>query len=103
MAGLPKLRKAWEKHRAEGFEVICISYDSDREKLEQFIKKNSLPWPQFFTPDGTDAPLVTAFGKPGPPAYWMVGRDGLLADISGWNDFEGKIEKLLAKKPPGQQ
>lgn len=101
IVGIPKVRALWEKHRPEGFEVICISYDTDREKLEKFIQKNSMPWPQFFSPEGNDAPLVTAFGKPGPPAYWLVDRNGLLADVSGWNDLEGKVKRLLTQKAQG--
>jgi peroxiredoxin len=97
VVGLPKVRALWEKHREEGFEVICISYDTDRKTLESFIRKNSLPWPQYFSEEGNNAPLVAKFGKPGPPAYWLVDRSGKLADISGWNDLEGKVKRLISK------
>jgi thiol-disulfide isomerase/thioredoxin len=101
VAGLPKIREVWKKHQADGFEVICISYDADRQTLESFIEKNAIPWPQFYSEEGYDAPLVKGFGKPGPPAYWLVGRDGRLAEISGWNDLEGKVKRLLAAGSAG--
>lgn len=96
VAGLPKVREIWKKQQASGFEVIGISYDSDRKALETFIGKNSIPWPQFFSDAGYNAPLVKRFGKPGPPVYWLVGRDGRLAEISAWNDLEAKVKRLLA-------
>lgn len=103
IVGLPKVRELWEKYREEGFEVVCISYDTDRKVLESFIRKNSLPWPQFFSVEGNDATLVAQLGKPGPPAYWLVDRSGKLADISGWNDLEGKVKRLLSKEPTKRQ
>jgi thiol-disulfide isomerase/thioredoxin len=98
IAGLPKLREIWQRHRGAGFEVICISYDSERKVLEKFVEKNSIPWPQFFSEEGNKAELVTRFGKPGPPAYWLVDRNGKLAEVSAWNDLEGKVKQLLAQK-----
>lgn len=98
IAGIPKLRKIWETHRNEGFEIVGISYDQDRKALEKFVQKNSIPWPQFYSESGNEAPLVVEFGKPGPPAYWLVDRNGILADISGLNDMEKKVKRLLAEK-----
>ena len=98
VAGIPKIKSAWDALHREGFEVIALSYDTEREKLSRFVKNSALPWPQFFAPEGKDAPLIKGFGQPGPPAYWLIDRDGLLVDINAHHDLEQKVKRLLARK-----
>lgn len=102
VGGLPGVKSVWQKLHKEGFEVIGMSYDEEREKLEKFLQKNELPWPQFFDSAGKDAPLIKSLGQPGPPAYWLIDRRGLLSDINAHDDLEKKVKKLLdtnAAKP----
>ena len=96
LAGLPKVKAAWGKFQARGFEVIGYSYDSDKPKLEQFLQRNALGWPQYFHEEGSDSPLAV---QPGPPAYWLVDKTGRLVDLNGSADLESKIERLLNGKP----
>ncbi|MBX3342642.1 MAG: TlpA family protein disulfide reductase [Nitrospira sp.] len=100
VAGIPKVDSLWKTLRQEGLEVIGIGYDSDREVLERFLKRNELVWPQFFSEEGPDAPLVQSLGQPGPPAYWLVDRRGVLVDINAFNDLEQKVGRLLSTNAP---
>ena len=47
-AETPHLKRAYEKFKNEGFEIIGISLDHDRAKLLQYIKEEDITWPQFF-------------------------------------------------------
>jgi hypothetical protein len=76
--------------------VIGLSYDTERDTLERFLKQNAIKWPQFFDVQGWDAPLIQSLGRPGPPAYWLIDRDGLLADVNARKDLEPKVKRLLA-------
>lgn len=98
VAGISHVRSVWRALHQEGFEVIGLSYDTDREKLEKFLKKQDVSWPQFFTTAGWDALLIKEFGRPGPPAYWLIDQQGLLVDVVANQDLEGKVKRLLALK-----
>jgi thiol-disulfide isomerase/thioredoxin len=46
---LPNVIATYKKHHADGFEVIGVSLDSDRNKLEAFLRQeDGMTWPQFF-------------------------------------------------------
>ena len=44
VAELPNIVKNYELYHDKGFEVIGISLDRDREKLEKFVKDREIPW-----------------------------------------------------------
>ena len=46
--GDPKRKKTYDELHSKGFEIIGISLDSDKGKLEDFIAKNDMPWPGSF-------------------------------------------------------
>ncbi len=98
VGGLPGVKSVWEKLHKDGFEVIGMSYDEERETLEKFLRKNDLPWPQFFDPSGKAAPLIQSLGQPGPPAYWLVDRQGLVSDLNAHDNLEKKVKELLDSK-----
>jgi peroxiredoxin len=98
VGGLPAVKSVWQKLHKEGFEVIGMSYDEERETLEKFLRKNDLPWPQFFDSAGKDAPLIQSLGQPGPPAYWLIDRQGLVSDLNAHDNLEKKVKQLLDLK-----
>jgi hypothetical protein len=75
-----------------------MSYDEERDKLEGFLHKNNLPWPQFFDPAGKGATLIQSLGQPGPPAYWLIDRQGLVSDLNAHDNLEKKVKHLLEAK-----
>jgi peroxiredoxin len=101
VGGIPQIKTAWDALHKDGFDVIGLSYDTDRAALERFLKKNHLPWPQFFSSKGKDAALIKAFGQPGPPAYWLVDQQGVLVGVNAHQDLEQKVSHLLAGKRSG--
>ena len=47
-AETPHLKRAYEKFKNEGFEIIGISLDHDKVELLRYIKEEDITWPQFF-------------------------------------------------------
>jgi peroxiredoxin len=95
VAGIPKVRAAWDALHKEGFEVIGLSYDTDSNRLKHFLEKNPMPWPQFFGAEGKDSPLIKSLGQPGPPAYWLIDRQGILRDVNAHEAMQEKVKRLL--------
>ncbi|MDB6029508.1 MAG: resA 1 [Verrucomicrobiales bacterium] len=97
VAGMPAVKSAWTALHDQGFEVIGVSYDTEREALEKFVKQNKIPWPQFFDTKGKESSLNQSMGAPGPPNYWLIDRQGLLVDVNAHENLEEKVKRLLVR------
>ena len=93
---IPSVKKTFEELNKEGFEIIGISLDSDKGKLESFIAKNDMPWPQFFDGKGWQTDLAKEHGISSIPAMWLVDKKGSLVDQNARSDLEEKVKKYLA-------
>jgi peroxiredoxin len=102
------VKAAYDKFRGQGFEVIGISCDTDKEQLNKFLDEKGFPWPQYFDGKGFGNKISQSFGIDGIPHMFLVDKKGLLRfdnvrasdkyhpknDTTG---FEEKISKLLAE------
>lgn len=103
VAELPRVKAALDKFHNQGFEVIGISCDTDKEELLKYVKQHDISWPQYF--DGkqqNENKFTVEFGIDGIPHMFLVDKRGLLRfdDVRAWGgdtNFEGKIESLLAE------
>ncbi len=97
IAELPKIKEAYERLNSKGFEILGISFDQDQKSLESFVKKNSMPWPQFFDESGGPNRFGTQFGIQGIPTMWLVDKQGVLRDLNARQGLINRVEKLLAE------
>ncbi len=49
---LPNVIAAYKKYHDKGFEIVGISLDQDKAKLEEFLKEKGMTWPQFLDGKG---------------------------------------------------
>jgi peroxiredoxin len=94
VAELPNVLKAYEKHHAEGFEIIGISLDKDKAKLESFTKEKNMPWQQFFDGLFWNNKLSTKYGVNSIPATYLLDGEG---KIIGKNLRGEALEAAVAK------
>jgi thiol-disulfide isomerase/thioredoxin len=94
---VPHVKEAYEKLHPKGFEIVGISLDSDKSKLENFVKEKGMTWPQFFDGKGWNNEISTKYGIHAIPAMWLVDKKGNLHDTKGRQDLATKVEKLLAE------
>jgi peroxiredoxin len=94
---LPKVKAAYERLHSQGFEIVGISFDKDQGKLESFVDKENMPWPQYFDGKGWDNDFGREYGITSIPAMWLVDKQGNLVDMSARNNLTAKVEKLLAE------
>ncbi len=90
----------YKKHHADGFEIIGVSLDSDREALDSFLKKtDGMTWQQFFDGQRWNNKLAVKYGVEGIPFAVLVGPDGKIIDknLRG-EDLENAVASALAKK-----
>jgi thiol-disulfide isomerase/thioredoxin len=93
---IPHVKDAYEKLHSKGFEIVGISFDQDKGKLEGFVKENGMEWPQYFEGKGSGNQFGSKYGIRGIPTMWLVNKKGELTDTNGRADLASKVEKLLA-------
>ena len=99
-AELPNVIATYKKHHKEGFEIIGVSLDSDRAKLDSFLKKqDGMTWPQYFDGEGWSNKLAVKYGVESIPFAVLVGPDGKIIgkDLRG-DDLETAVAAALGKK-----
>jgi thiol-disulfide isomerase/thioredoxin len=99
-AELPNVIATYKKHHSEGFEIIGVSLDSEREKLDAFLKQqDGMTWPQYFDGLGWSNKLAGKYGVQSIPFAVLVGPDGKIIgkDLRG-EDLENAVSAAVAKK-----
>ena len=97
VAEVPNVKAAYEKLHEKGFEIVGISFDQDKDSLEQFIKKESMAWPQFFDGKGWENKFGQEFGIRGIPTMWLIDKEGKLRDLNARDGLELKVKGLLSE------
>lgn len=101
---LPNVKAAYESLHPKGFEIIGISFDQSEGKLKSFVKKENMPWPQYFDGQGWQNAFGQRFGIDSIPTMWLVNKKGELVEAIEYQDrplLKDKIEALLAEKTEG--
>ncbi len=94
---VPNVVKTYEKLHDKGFEIIGISLDQDKSKLESFTKEKNMTWVQYFDGKGWENEISGQYGIHGIPAMWLVNKKGLVVSTEARGKLEAEVEKLLAE------
>ena len=97
-AALPEVKEVYAKFHGQGFEILGISLDKDKDTLKTFIADEKMTWPQYFDGLGWENKLGQKFGITSIPTVWLVDKKGHLRDLNGRQGLAAKVEKLLAEK-----
>lgn len=71
-AKMKELRVAYEDYHAEGFDVIGVSMDDNKEKWKKAIADEKLPWAQVSDLKGMRGSLPTIYNFNGIPALYLI-------------------------------
>jgi len=96
VAEFPNIKKYYDKYRAEGFEVVGVSIDRDREKLEKYVEEKQVPWITLHEKDTKGRnPATERYGIFGIPTMFLVGRDGNVISIRARGE---ELDRLLVEQ-----
>ena len=96
---LPNVISTYQKYHAQGFDIIGVSLDSDRDKLDAFLKQqDGMTWPQYFDGQGWQNNLAGKYGVESIPFTVLVGADGKIVgtDLRG-EALAPAVAKALGK------
>jgi thiol-disulfide isomerase/thioredoxin len=97
---LPNVIATYQKHHSEGFEIIGVSLDSERDKLDSFLKQeDGMTWPQYYDGQQWNNKLAVQYGVEAIPFALLIGPDGKIIgkDLRG-DDLEAAVAKAVAAK-----
>jgi len=85
VAELPNVIKTYGAHHANGFEIIGISLDKDKDKVTTFIKDKQMTWAQYFDGQGWQNKLAAKYGISSIPATILLDKEGkiIAKDLRG--------------------
>ncbi len=102
---LPNVKKTYSKYHDDGFEIIGISLDKGRERLENFIQKNDMSWPQHFDGKGWKNEIAVRFDIHSIPSTFLLDGQGIVryANLRGSALERAVAEMLGGPSPPTAQ
>ncbi len=100
--GIVHLKEYYEVFQNRGFEVIGISLDADRAKVDDYLAREKLKWKIAFSGKAWIDDIAKLYSTNLIPAYWLVDRSGILRDfgthLRDKENMKRAIEKLLGEK-----
>jgi len=95
---VPDIQKLYNKYHDQGFEVVGISLDEEKDALEKFVKQRKMPWPQIFAGNRFENKLAVKYGIAFAPSTFLIGRDGkVINQVMGTEDLDQQIASALKK------
>jgi thiol-disulfide isomerase/thioredoxin len=104
VAALPGVKSTYEQLRQAEFEIIGISFDNDKAKLDKFVKEKEMAWPQYYDGKQWENEIGRKYGIASIPTMWLVDKNGVLRDVHADANLTEKVKALLIEeiitKPP---
>jgi thiol-disulfide isomerase/thioredoxin len=97
VAEMPHVRELYEQLHDKGFEIVGISFDSEKVKLETYVRKNKIPWSQYFDGKMWDNEIGQGFALRNLPTMALVDKAGVLRFANARKDYATRIKELLAE------
>jgi peroxiredoxin len=97
-AEIPNLKQYYSELHSKGFEIIGISLDSDRKKLDDYLAKEKLEWKISFTGMAWKNETAKLYGVNSIPSYWLIDKKGMLRHFGLRKDkLKEAVDALLAE------
>jgi len=97
---LPNVKASYDKYHKQGFDVVGISIDENKEQLAEFLKEEKIPWTNLFADEGNQ-PTARYYGISGVPTAMLIGRDGKVISVNARAEMLTELlEKEFAKPDP---
>lgn len=96
---IPHLKNSYAAFCDNGFDIVSVSIDANKDKWKKAIKQENMPWLQLCDQgEGFDSFIAKAYGVRGIPSSFLIDPQGkiiLLNARGGWLD--SKLNELLGE------
>lgn len=99
IAEMPNVKSVYAKYHGKGFEIVGISLDQSREKLDKYIESQEIAWPQYFDGKWWNNDIAVRYGIKSIPTTILVDKKGKIRykSLRG-RQLENAVQELLAEK-----
>jgi len=73
---MPDLIATYKEYHDQGFEIVGISLDKDKSRLEKYVQDNGITWQQYFDGLGWNNKLAKRFGVRSVPHIVLIDKTG---------------------------
>jgi tetratricopeptide (TPR) repeat protein len=95
IAEMPSVKAMYKKYNKDGFIIIGVSLDDDYLVLQDYLRKEAIPWPQYFDETGRIAQLYRVKGI---PYTVLIDQDGIVRAIGlRGGSLSNKVGELIKK------
>jgi len=95
---IPNVVATYNALHSQGFEIIGISLDQDKEQMVKFTKAAGMVWPQYFDGKKWENEISTRFGIDSIPAAWLLDKKGFVRSTEARGvDLGEQVKRLLAE------
>jgi len=98
MGEMPNVVATYKNLHDKGFEILGVSLDEDKSKMEAALQKQGMTWTQYFDGAGWKNKISSSFGINSIPAAWLIDKKGMLRETGLRGEaLAAGVEKLLAE------
>lgn len=95
----PELRKVYDKYKAQGFVVLAVSMDTDKDRWTKAIQEDAVPWIHVSDLKGWSNEGVKAYHVSSVPQNFLISPEGLIIGKNIWGkQLDQKLGLLISKK-----
>jgi len=98
---VPVLKSFYAQYKDQGFEIIGICLDEDRDAMARIVEEKGIGWNIAFSGMGWDDDTARLYGVNSVPSFWLVDKSGVLREY-GLRGNELR-EAILALLQEGQE
>ena len=97
---IPNVKRQYANYHAKGFEVVAISADQDRPRLDEFLAQNEIPWINLHEDEGRHSAILY-YGIHSFPTTVIIGKDGKVVAMNlHGREIGDELQKLLGDPEP---
>lgn len=75
---LPNVKEVYAKHGSKNFDILGVSLDTDKDKLQQFVAANDMPWRQIFDGKGWKNTTAQLYAVKSIPRMYLIDEEGIV-------------------------
>ncbi len=90
-AEIPNVKKNLEKYGAEGFAVVGVNLDQDRDEYDAYMEEAELPWQNIMPDEEGNNEMAAWYGISGIPTVILVDREGKVISVNARGPELGRL------------
>ncbi len=92
----PNLLRNYKAYKDQGFEIISISFDKNREDWVNAVKKDSMIWTTVCDLKGRDGDVIMTYKVYFMPTYFLIDPEGMIIDkFKGSGQLDERLKEIF--------